>query len=134
MAAHAAMPHRRRRTHESRQHSPFAWALPVTLGLTFGIWAAVIRRTEEGGVATGGQWVLGVITAVVFTALAFGLGRIQHRLPREPRALAYGALTAVTIGFLISLAGGSVLRAAGIGVGVGAGVGAAVFYFFYTRE
>ncbi|GGW60103.1 hypothetical protein [Streptomyces xantholiticus] len=134
MATHAAMPHRRRRTHEPRHHSPLAWALPVTLGLTFGIWAAVIKRVEEGGVATGGQWVLGVITALVLAGLAFGLGRIQHRLPRELRALAYGALTAATIGFLTSLAGGSVLRAAGIGVAVGVGVGMAVFYFYYTRE
>jgi len=134
MAAHAAMPHRRHRTHESRHHSPLAWALPVALGLTFGIWAAVIKRVEEGGVATGGQWVLGVVTAVVVAALAFGLGRVQHRLPRELRALAYGALTAVIVGFLTSLAGGSVLRSAGIGVAVGVGVGAAVFYVFYTRE
>ncbi|UYQ63367.1 hypothetical protein [Streptomyces peucetius] len=134
MAAHAAMPHRRRRAHEPRHHTPLAWALPVAFGLTFGIWAAVIKRVEEGGVATGGQWVLGVVTAVVLAALAFGLGRIQQRLPRELRALAYGALTAVTIGFLTSLGGGSVLRAAGIGVAVGAGVGAALFYFYYTRE
>lgn len=134
MATHAAMPHRRRRSHGPRHHSPLAWALPITLGLTFGIWAAVIKRVDEGGVATGGQWVLGVITALVLAALAFGLGRVQHRLPRELRALAYGALTAVTIGFLTSLPGGSVLRAAGIGVAVGAGVGLAVFYFYYTRE
>ncbi|MEW2630356.1 hypothetical protein AB0903_01510 [Streptomyces sp. NPDC048389] len=134
MAAHAAMSHRRRRTRESRHHSPLAWALPVTLGLTFGIWAAVIRRVEEGGVATGGQWLLGVVTAVVVAGLAFGLGRVQHRLPREARAAAYGALTAVVIGFMTSLADGSVLRSAAIGIAVGVGLGAAVFYFFYTRE
>ncbi|MET9424267.1 MULTISPECIES: hypothetical protein [unclassified Streptomyces] len=134
MAAHAAMPHRRRRSSERQHHSPAAWALPIALGVVFGIWAAFIKRAQNDGVATGGQWILGVITAVVLAALFFALMRIQHALPRELRALAYGALTAATVGFLISLAGGSVLRAAGIGVAVGAGVAAMAFYFYYTRE
>ncbi|MGN9791762.1 hypothetical protein ACTMTU_11815 [Streptomyces sp. OZ13] len=134
MAAHAAMPHRRRRTSERQHHSPTAWAVPVTVGLVLGIWAAFIKRAQNDGVATGGQWVLGVITAVVIAALLFALMRVQHALPRELRALAYGALTAATVGFLTSLAGGSVLRAAGIGVAVGAGVAAVTFYFYYTRE
>ncbi|MEV4679796.1 hypothetical protein [Streptomyces kurssanovii] len=134
MAAHAAMPHRRRRSTERQHHSPTAWALPVALGLVIGIWAAFIKRAENDGVATGGQWVLGVITAVVLAALLFALMRVQHALPRELRALAYGALSGATVGFLTSLAGGSVLRAAGIGVAVGAGVAAMTFYFYYTRE
>ncbi|MEU0374529.1 hypothetical protein ABZ070_30730 [Streptomyces sp. NPDC006283] len=135
MATHAALPTgRRHRTHGEQHHSPLAWAVPVTLGLTFGIWAAFIQRVEDGGVATWGQWILGVITAVVIGALTFGLGRVQHALPRELRALAYGALAGAVIGFLTSLAGGSVLRAAGIGVAVGVAVGAAAFYAFYTHE
>ena len=133
MAAHAAMPHRRRRSSERQHHSP-AWALPVILGVVLGIWAAFIKRAENEGVATGGQWILGVITAVVLAALFFALMRVQHALPRELRALAYGALSGATVGFLTSLAGGSVLRAAGIGVAVGAGVAAMTFYFYYTRE
>jgi hypothetical protein len=127
------MPHRRRRSSERQHHSP-AWALPVILGVVLGIWAAFIKRAENDGVATGGQWILGVITAVVLAALFFALMRVQHALPRELRALAYGALSGATVGFLTSLAGGSVLRAAGIGVAVGAGVAAMTFYFYYTRE
>ncbi|MFI2370318.1 hypothetical protein [Streptomyces sp. NPDC018833] len=136
MATQAAMPQRRRRHRASgrQHHSPLGLVLPAVLALTVGIWAASIERFENGGVATGGQWVLGVVAAVVIGALAFGLGRIQHALPRELRALAYGALTAATIGFLTSLAGGSVLRAAGIGVAVGAGVGLVMFYYYYTHE
>ncbi|MFJ8073625.1 hypothetical protein ACIQ7Q_06685 [Streptomyces sp. NPDC096176] len=135
MATQAALPtRRRRRKHGDRHHGPLSWAVPVTLALTFGIWAAFIQRVEDGGVATWGQWVLGVITAVVIGALAFGLGRIQHSLPRELRALAYGVLAAAIVGFLSSLADGSVMRSAGIGVAVGAGVGAMAFYAFYTHE
>lgn len=106
MAAHAAMPHRRRRSSERQHHSP-AWALPVILGVVLGIWAAFIKRAENDGVATGGQWILGVITAVVLAALFFALMRVQHALPRELRALAYGALSGATVGFLTSLAGGA---------------------------
>lgn len=134
MAAHAAMPHRRRRSSERQHHSPAAWALPVTLGVLLGLWAAFIERAENDGVATGNQWILGGMTAVVLAALLFALMRVQHALPRELRALAHGALTAATVGFLISIAGGSVLRAAGIGVAVGAGMAAIAFYFYYTRE
>lgn len=133
MAAHAATPTRRQPAGQ-RRHTPLAWAVPVTLGLVLGIWAAVVQRVEQGGVATGGQWLLGAVTAVVLAALAFGLGRVQDAMPREMRALAYGATAAATVGFLTSLGGGSVLRSAGIGVAVGAAVGAVAFYRFYTRE
>ncbi|MFF8843294.1 hypothetical protein ACF08N_11250 [Streptomyces sp. NPDC015127] len=136
MASQAAMPRRRRRhrTSERPHHGRLGLLLPALLAVTVGIWAASIQRFENGGIATGGQWVLGVVCAVAVGAVAFGLGRIQHALPRELRALAYGALTAVIIGFLTSLAGGSVLRAAGIGVAVGLGLGLVTFYYYYTHE
>ncbi|MGW0698256.1 hypothetical protein ACWD0A_02740 [Streptomyces sp. NPDC002867] len=135
MATQAATPrHRRRRRTPAREHHPLGLVLPALLAVTVGVWAASILRFQNDGVATGGQWVLGVVCAVVFGALAFGLRRIRHSLPREMRALAYGALTAATIGFLTSLADGSVLRSAGIGVAVGAGVGLVTFYYAYTHE
>ena len=66
--------------------------------------------------------------------LCFALGRIQHSLPRELRAAAYGALTACAIGFLVSLTDTSVLRSTALGRAVGAGVLVVSFYLFYTRE
>ncbi|MFP1625905.1 hypothetical protein ACLB9X_12180 [Streptomyces sp. 5K101] len=136
MATQAAMPRhrRRRRTSARAHHGPLGLVLPALVAVTAGIWAASILRFQNDGVATGGQWILGVVCAVVIGALAFGLGRIQHALKREMRALAYGALTAAIIGFLTSLAGGSVLRAAGIGVAVGVGLGLVTFYYYYTHE
>ncbi|QNP64312.1 hypothetical protein [Streptomyces genisteinicus] len=137
MATQAAMPHGRRRhgrTTERRHHNPLGFLLPAVLAVAAGIWAASILRFQDGGIADGAQWLVGIICAVVLGALAFGLGRIQDRLPRELRAAAYGALTGATIGFLTSLAGGSVLRSAGIGLACGVATGLAMFYAFYVRE
>jgi hypothetical protein len=137
MATHASMPTRgrnRART-TARRHGALGWALPLALGVIFGFYAAFILRVQEGGRSTGGQVVLGVVAGVALAALCFALGRIQHALPRELRALAYGALTALAIGFLVSLDdSSSVLRSSAIGLAVGAGVLCAAFYLFYTRE
>ena len=125
MATHAGAP--------ARRHG-YLRAMPVVLGVAFGIYAMVLKRFEDGGVFTAGQFFLGLVSAVVFGALAYGIGRIQHGLRREQRAMAYGALTAAGVGFLTSLSDGSVLRSAGIGVAVGAAVGLVTFYALYVHE
>ncbi|MER5982575.1 hypothetical protein [Streptomyces sp. NPDC001787] len=134
MATHAAMPTRggSRVRARARHHSPLAWALPLTLGVIFGFYAAFIRR--DGGPSTGGQVVLGLVSGAALAALCFVLGRIQHALPRELRAAAYGGLTACAIGFLVSLTDTSVLRSTVLGLVVGAVMLCASFYVFYTRE
>lgn len=134
MATHAAMPGRRgARAHaRARRHTPLAWALPLVIGVIYGFYAAFIRR--DGGPSTGGQVLLGLVAGVAMAALCFTLGRIQRSLPRELRAVAYGALTACAIGFLASLTDTSVLRSSGLGLAVGAGVVGVTFYLFYTRE
>ncbi|MFI9580673.1 hypothetical protein ACIHCQ_02245 [Streptomyces sp. NPDC052236] len=125
MAAHAAVPTR-------HHHGSLAWALPIALGVIYGFYVAFIER--DGGSVTGGNVVLGVVSGAVFAALAFALGRVQYTLPREVRALAYGAVFAMAVGFLVSLGGSSVLRAAGLGVAAGVLPGVVSFYIFYTRE
>ncbi|GAA3013058.1 hypothetical protein [Streptomyces fulvorobeus] len=136
MATHAAMPSRgpqgsgARGT--ARHHSPLAWALPLALGVIFGLYAAFIER--DGGPATGGQVVLGLVSGAALAALCFVLGRCRHALPRELRAAAFGALTACAIGFLVSLTNSGVVRSAVMGVSVGAGVFCVAFYVYYTRE
>ncbi|MFD9499569.1 hypothetical protein [Streptomyces sp. NPDC060035] len=135
MATHATMPTRGRthaRTPAGRTHGALAWALPLTLGVIFGFWAFFIRR--DGGATTGGQIWLGVVSGVALAVLCFALGRVRHALPRELRAAAYGALTAVGIGFLYSLNDNSVLSSAILGLVVGAGMFCTAFYIYYTRE
>ncbi|MQS34384.1 hypothetical protein [Streptomyces katsurahamanus] len=125
MAVHATVP--------ARHHAAvLSWAIPLALGALFGFYAGFLHRT---GQAVGWWDVLyGVVAGLVFTALAYGLGRIQHALPREQRAAAYGALCGIAIGFLHSLTGASVLRSAWMGVIFAAVMAAVSFYVFYTRE
>ncbi|MDH2390947.1 hypothetical protein QCN29_19560 [Streptomyces sp. HNM0663] len=124
--AHAATPTR-------RHHGYLGWALPLVLGISYGAYAAFIAR--DGGPGSVGQAVLAVVSGAVMAVLAFLLGRYQKSLPRELRALCYGALSAAAIGFLVSLTGeSSVLRSTGLGVSVGAGVTVVAFYLFYTHE
>lgn len=125
MAAHTAVPTR-------HHHGSLGWTLPIALGVIYGFYVAFIER--DGGPVTGGNVVLGVVSGAVFAALAFALGRVQYTLPREVRALAYGAVFAAAVGFLVSLGGSSVLRAAGLGVAAGVLPGVVSFYIFYTRE
>ncbi|MFJ9622731.1 hypothetical protein [Streptomyces sp. NPDC101181] len=134
MATHAAMPGRRTpRAHaRPRRRTTLAWALPLVLGVIYGFYAAFIRR--DGGPSTGGQVLLGLVSGAALAALCFALGRTQRSLPLVLRAVAYGALTASAIGFLVSLTDTSVLRSAGLGLAVGAGVLVVTFYTLYSRE
>ncbi|MFJ2023521.1 hypothetical protein ACIODW_06850 [Streptomyces sp. NPDC087897] len=134
MVTHAAMPGRRGgRAHaRPRPHTALAWALPLVLGVIYGFYAAFIRR--DGGPSTGGQVLLGLVSGAALAVLCFALGRIQHAVPREVRAVAYGALTASAIGFLVSLTDTSVLRSAALGLAVGVGVLCVSYYALYARE
>lgn len=138
MATHAAMPARQRpqgvraRAPARHRHTAKVWAVPLTLGVLYGLYAAFIRR--DGGPATGGVVVLGVVAGIVFAVLCFALARSQMAMPREARAAAYGALTSCAVGFLVSLTDTGVIRSAILGLVVGVPVGIAVFYFFYSRE
>ncbi|MFF4181861.1 hypothetical protein ACFYZ9_01610 [Streptomyces sp. NPDC001691] len=130
MAAHVSVPAPSRRTahHPSRA----LLAVPVVLGVAYGIYAAVIQR--GGGALTGGQIVLGVVSGLVLMALGMGLLSIQSALPRELRAAAYGTLFGSGMGFLYSLAGHSVFRSSGIGAIFGGAMFLVSFYVFYTHE
>ncbi|MYR93615.1 MULTISPECIES: hypothetical protein [unclassified Streptomyces] len=134
MVTHAAMPGRKRaRAHaRPRNLTPYAVAVPMALGTIYGFYAAFIRR--DGGPSTGGQVVLGLVSGAAVAALCFALGRVQRSLPHGLRALAYGALTACAIGFLVSLTDTGVLRSTVLGLVVGVGVFLSTFYFFYSRE
>ncbi|MFD0023140.1 hypothetical protein [Streptomyces sp. NPDC058382] len=131
MAAHASVQARGTRA-RARHHSTLSWALPVTLGVILGWYATSIVR--GGGVLTGTQLALGLISGAVLAVLCFGLGRIQKRLPAELAAAAYGAVFGGSIGFLYSLSGKSVLAASVLGLLTGAGMLLAAYYAFHTHE
>ncbi|MFE3145318.1 MULTISPECIES: hypothetical protein [unclassified Streptomyces] len=134
MSTHAAMPTRgrtRSRAH-ARGHSALSWAIPVTLGAAYGLYASFILRNN--GASGFRQFWYGLITAVVLAALCFVLGRIQHRMLPLVRAAAYGALTAAAIGLLVGLTDSSVLRSSALGLAVGLGMFITTFYIYYTHE
>ncbi|MEU8757631.1 hypothetical protein [Streptomyces sp. NPDC048659] len=125
MAAHAAVsPRRRLSTH--------GWAVPVTLGVAYGLYAPVIAR--HGGALSWGQLWLGLISAVVVAVSIHSLLRFGGRLRRELRAVAWGALAGIATGFLYSLSGASVYSSSLLGLITAAVSGAAAFYLFYTHE
>ncbi|WP_406094979.1 hypothetical protein [Streptomyces sp. NBC_01013] len=132
MAAHASV-HARGTRGRAQRLSTISWAVPVTLGVILGWYATSIVR--GGGVLTGTQLALGLVSGAVLAALCFGLGRVQKRLPAELGAAAYGALFGSSVGFLYSLSGDkSVLASSTLGLLTGAGMLLAAFYVFYTRE
>ncbi|MFC9430318.1 hypothetical protein [Streptomyces sp. NPDC056987] len=130
--ATTAAPDRRRHAGTGRRVSPLAIGVPLLLGIAYGAYAQEIARS--GGPATWGQLALALISGAAFALLLFGLLRVEHVLPRELRAAAWGVLVGGSIGFLYSLTGHSVLLSSGIGLAIGTGTVIATFYSFYTRE
>ncbi|MER7175331.1 hypothetical protein [Streptomyces mesophilus] len=110
------------------------WAVKLTpaLALVYGYWAAAIQRS--GGPITAGNVWLGIIATVAFAVVLLAVIRLAPRLPREARALTWGAFAGIAFGYLYSLTGESVLRSAGNAGLFGAAVACAAFYRFYTSE
>ncbi|MEV6330274.1 hypothetical protein [Streptomyces sp. NPDC051909] len=125
MAAHAAVPAR-------RQFSTHGWALPVIVGISYGLYAPVILR--DGGPLAWSQFWVGLISAVVLAVAIHSLHRYGRRLRRELRAVAWGALAGIAIGFLVGLSGHSVLYSSTVGLIVAGVTTAFAYYSFYTHE
>ncbi|MFI9626877.1 hypothetical protein [Streptomyces sp. NPDC052042] len=136
MATHAAMPTRGRARgrgrRPARRRTMLSWAIPAVLGAAYGLYASFILRNN--GASGGRQFWYGLITAVVLAVLCYALARIQHGLIPLVRGVAYGALTAASIGLLVGLTGSSVLRSSALGLAVGLGMFVTAFYLFYTHE
>ncbi|WP_189106098.1 hypothetical protein [Streptomyces camponoticapitis] len=107
-------------------------AVPVTLGITYGVWAPFIQR--HGDPLNALQVALGLISGISLALLVFILLRLPRTLATEVRAGAYGVVAGMSLGFLYSLSYASVLRSSGIGLAVGLATAIAAFYYFHTRE
>ncbi|MGW4204028.1 hypothetical protein, partial [Streptomyces sp. NPDC004726] len=123
MAAPATMP--------ARHHGRLGWGMPIALGTLFGFYAGFLRRTGEA--VSWWDVLYGVVAGLIFTAIAYGLGRIQGALPRELRSTAYAVVCGVAIGFLHNLTGASVLRSVGIGLVFAVVMWVVSFYVLYTH-
>ncbi|MEU1038137.1 hypothetical protein ACFYP4_13995 [Streptomyces sp. NPDC005551] len=107
-------------------------AVPVLLGLVYGFWAAQIRR--DAGAVTAWNVIFGIVCAIAFTALWFGIRATAPRLRREPHALLWAVFAGVSIGFLHSQSHSTLLWSVLMAVAVTAGVFVAMFYRYYTHE
>ncbi|MFI7099836.1 hypothetical protein ACIBK8_10805 [Streptomyces sp. NPDC050161] len=111
---------------------PAAVALPVIAALGFGCYTIWIDHTSG---AKGGQAaLLGLIAAVVSGALGLLLVHFQSSMITDTRALAYGALFGVSMGWLYSLSGPSVLKSSAWGLVMGIIMGVVSLYVFRTHR
>lgn len=136
MGSHAAPAwHRRalrRRGRTTEERHTLRWALPLGLGAFYALYAGFLFRSA--GPTSWADVLFGLVSGVVFGALAYVLGRTQRALPRELRGIAYGALAGIGVGFLHNVSGATVLASSGMGLMVGGAVGCVAFYLFYTHE
>jgi hypothetical protein len=128
---------RRRRTptpdvFSARTHAIARIAVPVGLGLIYGYWAAANNR--DGGPITGGNLLLGWLSALVFTVVYMAVQAVAPRTRREVRALLWSSFAGIAFGFLDAQTGNAVLRCAGTGLAIGVGFFIVVFYRYYTHE
>ncbi|MET7679257.1 hypothetical protein [Streptomyces sp. NPDC005423] len=117
---------------DARVHRTARVAIPVVMGLVYGVWAATNRR--DGGPLTVWNILFGVVTALAFIVLCLAVARFAPLLTRELHSLVKSAFAGAAVGFLVSQSGQSVLRCAALGAAVMAGSFVAFFYRYYTRE
>ncbi|GEC07646.1 hypothetical protein SSP24_53010 [Streptomyces spinoverrucosus] len=115
-----------------RTHAIARWAVPVSVGLLYGYWAAANDR--GGGPITGWNVLFGFVTALAFVVLYAAVREGAKRLRRGAHALAWAAFWGVAFGFLYNQTGYSVLRSAAMSVVIAGVVAAVLFYRYYTHE
>ncbi|MET8765611.1 hypothetical protein [Streptomyces sp. NPDC004658] len=128
---------------DARTHAFGRLAVPVGLGLIYGYWVAANNRF--GGPVTGGNLLLGFVSALVFAVLCAALLVLAPRMTREVHALLWTAFVGCAFGFLYNQSGslfptqsasqsGDVWRAVLMSLLVSAATFATFFYRYYTRE
>ncbi|MFF7735411.1 MULTISPECIES: hypothetical protein [unclassified Streptomyces] len=125
-------PRRRPDVFGPRVHAAVKIGLPLVLGLTYGYWAAAVRR--DAGPITGWNLAFGFVTALVFAAVFAAVCALAPLLPRELHAVCWFVFAGAATGFLYSQSRASIISSSGLGLAVGAAVLVMVFYRYYTHE
>ncbi|MEU6403866.1 hypothetical protein [Streptomyces sp. NPDC046985] len=115
-----------------RAHALGRWAIPLAIGLVYGLWAASVRRS--GGPITAGNVAFGFVSAVVFAVLMAAVLTVAPRLPYELHAVAWALFCGAAFGFLFHQAGDTVPLTILLGLLCAGGVGLMCFYRFSTHE
>ncbi|OLZ63670.1 hypothetical protein AV521_38450 [Streptomyces sp. IMTB 2501] len=117
---------------DARTHRIAHIAGPVVLGLVYGYWVAADSR--QGGAITGGNLLLGWLSALVFAVVSIALLTLAPRMQRELHALLWTAFAGIAFGFLYIQTGHSVWRSVLMSLVVAGCTFAVFFYRYYTRE
>ncbi|WP_399886747.1 hypothetical protein ACGH7X_19960 [Streptomyces sp. BBFR51] len=115
-----------------RTHLLAKWAMPVTIGLVYGYWAAAIHR--RGGPVTGGNLLFGFMTALAFAVLYVVIRTVAERLPREGHAVLWGAFAGSALGFLYAGSGVAMFTCVVVSLLLAAAVTASLVYRYYTHQ
>ncbi|GHH70628.1 hypothetical protein GCM10018793_04960 [Streptomyces sulfonofaciens] len=115
-----------------RPRSTASWSLPLTLGILYGLWAAMIDRSA--GPITTGNVLFGVFSGLAVALSAFALHQVSPRLPRVRRAFSWGAFTGVTFGWMYSITDAPHIRTVVISILAAAGTVAMTSYFYHVSE
>ncbi|MFG2139532.1 hypothetical protein [Streptomyces sp. NPDC048650] len=107
---------------------PATVAMPVIVAVAFGLFT--IFRTHSDGTKGGPAMLYGLCAAVVSGALGLYLVHFQRTMITETRALSYGALFGLSMGWVYSLGGESILKSCGFGLGMGAVMFVVSLYIF----
>ncbi|MEV3853877.1 hypothetical protein AB0J38_06070 [Streptomyces sp. NPDC050095] len=136
--AHAA-PAPARSTPGGRPATPSATTtakvLPVVTGALYGFWAANIARYGQG--VTGANIALGFVTGIIVAALCFAIHqwcKQQGSRHIGVRAMVWGAFAGIAVGFLHSLANGTILWSVVLGIAVAGSTFVGVYYRYYSSS
>ncbi|GAA2913278.1 hypothetical protein GCM10020221_06210 [Streptomyces thioluteus] len=128
----AHLPARRTPAGPVPDRSRAAWAVPACVGAVLFLYTVFL--SHDNGFSQAGGWLLGLAVAVIATGIGYVLVRERNAVIPEVRALSYGVLAGITIGFLHSVSGGTWLRSLGIGLACGALVGLMSYDIFHWNE
>lgn len=144
MGAHAAVPARgtKGRGRSAGQAagqatttmSRAAWAIPLLLGLTYGIYTTFMARGTTPDPLSWSNVGFGVLCGAIVTAVAFLVGKATKTRTPGIRATSFATPFGIAMGFLYSLGGGSILTSVFMGLILGAGMFVSAYYAFYSHS
>jgi hypothetical protein len=105
---------------------------PIIAALTFGLFT--IFRTHTAGTKGGPALLYGVAAAVVSGALGLLIARYQSSMLTETRALSYGALFGLSMGWVYSLGGETLLKSCIFGFIMGGIMFISALYLFRAHS
>ncbi|UZJ30941.1 hypothetical protein [Streptomyces endophytica] len=111
---------------------PATVAWPLIAALAFGLFT--IFRTHTAGTKGGPALLYGVAAAVVSGVLGLLVAHFQSSMLTETRALSYGALFGLSIGWVYSLGGESILKSCIFGFVMGGIMFLSALYLFRTHS